>query len=161
MVSRIMPITFSSSVSDVKASLKHQQQQGPRRPTNPSNPLNPSLSRPSKVPSFEEIRKNLSEFRLPSSVPPPTEPNSASSTSSSQHISFQELYKQNVTAKADEDGANAKLGPEKVGGKLSFEALRESLRQEQASSLPGVAQNERRSADPTLLEYMNSLKLKP
>jgi len=125
--------------------------------------LNPSLSRPSKVASLEEIRKNLSEFRLRSSVPSPTEPNSASSTSSSsQHISFQELYTRNVTAKSNENGANAESGPRKVGGRPSFEAIRESLRQMRPSSPPGAAQNERRGVDPmSLSEYKYSLKLKP
>ncbi|XP_062155238.1 uncharacterized protein LOC133863308 [Alnus glutinosa] len=155
--------SISSSFSDVKAILKHQQQEGPRRPTNPSNPLNPSLSKPSIVASLEEIRKNLSKLRLRSSVPSPTEPNSASSTSSSsQHISFQELSKRNATAKADENGANAESGPGKLGGRLQLEAIRENLRQMLSSSPPGAAQNERRSADPmSLSEYKNSLKLKP
>jgi hypothetical protein len=126
------------------------------------NPSNPSLSRPSKVASLEEIRKNLFEFRLRSSEPPPTEPNSLSSTSSSsQHISFQELYTRNLTAKFDKNSTNAESGPEKVDGKLLLEAIRESLRQMRPSSQPGAAQNER-SADPmSLSDYKNSLKLKP
>ncbi|KAE7997259.1 hypothetical protein FH972_001907 [Carpinus fangiana] len=152
--------SFSSYFSDVKASLKQRQQQGQRRPT---NPLSPSLSKPSKVASLEEIRKNLSEFRLRSTVPPPTEPNSSSSTlSSSQHISFQELYKRSVAANADENSANAESDPGKVGGRLSFEAIRESMRQLRSSSSPGTAQNEGRSAHPmSLSEYKNSFNLKP
>ncbi|XP_050249316.1 uncharacterized protein LOC126696673 [Quercus robur] len=100
--------SFSSHFSDVKASLKQQQRpispfssRNPTNPSKPSNPLSSSFSRPSKAASLEEICKNLSEFRTRSSVPPSTiQPNS---THSSQNISFQELYKRNVTAKADEN----------------------------------------------------------
>ncbi|XP_023892535.1 uncharacterized protein LOC112004517 [Quercus suber] len=175
--------SFTSYFSDVKASLKHQQQQrptspfSPRNPTNPSSkPSNPSFSKPSKVASLEEIRKNLSEFRSRSSVPPPTiQPNnsnsapSSSSSYSSQHISFQELYKRNVTAKAaGENAANnttdsglGKFGAGAgAGGKLSFDAIRESLRQLRLTN--DSSQNERRSGDPmSLSAFKNSLKLKP
>ncbi|XP_030971298.1 uncharacterized protein LOC115991620 [Quercus lobata] len=171
--------SFTSYFSDVKASLKHQQQQqqrptspfSPRNPTNPSSkPSNPSFSKPSKVASLEEIRKNLSEFRSRSAVPPPTiQPNNSNSapSSSSQHISFQELYKRNVTAKAAEenaannttDSALGKLGAG-AGGKLSFDAIRESLRQLRLTN--DSPQNERRSGDPmSLSAFKNSLKLKP
>lgn len=67
-----------------------------------------------------------------------------------------------MLAKADENAANAESGPRKVGGSLSFDAIRESLRQMRSSSPPGTAQNERRSADAmSLSEFKNSLKLKP
>ncbi|KAG6669553.1 uncharacterized protein LOC122284857 [Carya illinoinensis] len=170
--------SLSSYFSDVKASLKQQQQQqhrptfpfsqrNPTIPAKPSSPLDSSFSKPSKVASLEEIRKNLSEFRLRYSVPPLSRPNSAhattpSSESSSQHISFQELYKRNVIEKADEKGTNTASGPGKVGGsggKHSFAAIRESLRQLGPS--PGMAQNESRMADPMLSGFKNNLKLKP
>ncbi|XP_041017093.1 uncharacterized protein LOC121259530 isoform X2 [Juglans microcarpa x Juglans regia] len=171
--------SLSSYFSDVKASLKQQQQRqhrpaspfSQRNPTIPAKPLSPSdssFSKPSKIASLEEIRRNLSEFRLRSSVPPLSRPNSAhattpSSESSSQHISFQELYKRNVTEKADENVTNTASGPGKFGGSggnHSFEAIRLSLRQLRSS--PGMAQNERRRADPmSLSEFKNNLKLKP
>ncbi|KAF5466825.1 hypothetical protein F2P56_016716 [Juglans regia] len=170
--------SLSSYFSDVKASLKQQQQQqrrpaspfsqrNPTIPAKPSSPLDSSFSKPSKIASLEEIRRNLSEFRLRSSVPPLSRPNSAhattpSSESSSQHISFQELYKRNVSEKADENGTNTASGAGKFGrsgGKLSFEAIRESLRQLRSS--PGMAQNERRADPMSLSEFKNNLKLKP
>ncbi|KAF3960420.1 hypothetical protein CMV_014862 [Castanea mollissima] len=171
------PQSSSSYFSDVKASLKHQQRPtspfSPRNPTNPSSkPSNPYFSKPSKVASLEEIRKNLSEFRSRSSVPPPNiQPNNSnsapSSSFSSHHISFQELYKRNVTAKAAEENAannTADSGLGKfgtgAGGKLSFEAIRESLRQLRLTN--NSPQNERRSGDPmSLSAFKNSLKLKP
>ena len=67
-----------------------------------------------------------------------------------------------MTAKADENSANAESGPGKVGGRLSFEAIRESMRRLRSSSSPGTAQNEGRSAHPmSLSEYKNSFNLKP
>jgi hypothetical protein len=67
-----------------------------------------------------------------------------------------------VAAKADENSANAESGPGKVVDRLSFEAIRESLRRLRSSSSPGTAQNEGRSAHPmSLSEYKNSFNLKP
>ncbi|KAB1213259.1 hypothetical protein CJ030_MR5G009646 [Morella rubra] len=75
---------------------------------------------------------------------------------SSQHISFQELYKRNVTGKVDEKGTNTKWG---LGKKLSFDTIRESLQHLRPSF--GALQNER-SGDPlSLSKYKSSLKLKP
>lgn len=115
------PSPASSYFSDVKASLK--QSSPPRRvsppPSSPPTDF-PSFSpKPSKGSSLDEIRKNLSEFRLRSSVPPPSP--TSSSSASSQTISFQELYKRNVIEKRDEGNNKS--------GKLPFEAIRESLRQ--------------------------------
>ncbi|KAG7992671.1 hypothetical protein I3843_02G138200 [Carya illinoinensis] len=160
----------SSCFSDVKGSLKQQPHQrptspfSPRNPTSPSKPFNPSFSKPSQVASLKEIRKNDSEFRLRSSVPTPTGPNSTSPhlSSSSQHIPFQELYKRYVIDKAHENGTNTASGPGKIGGsgKPTFEVIRERLRQLRSSS--GMVQNERRGADPvSLSDFKNSLKLKP
>ncbi|KAI9197970.1 hypothetical protein LWI28_007716 [Acer negundo] len=98
--------SFNSYFSDVKASLKKQSTQ-----TTSSS-------------SLEEIRKNLSEYRQRSAVPPPiTEPNPAASQSP-QHISFQELYKRNQSLSENQSN---EMKP--AVGKLSFEAIRESLRQ--------------------------------
>ncbi|KAK4858039.1 hypothetical protein QYF36_010016 [Acer negundo] len=98
--------SFNSYFSDVKASLKKQSTQ-----TTSSS-------------SLEEIRKNLSEYRQRSAVPPPiTEPNPAASQSP-QHISFQELYKRNQSLSENQSN---EMKP--AIGKLSFEAIRESLRQ--------------------------------
>lgn len=54
----------------------------------------------------------------------------SSSESSSQLISFQELYRRYVIEKANEDGTNTDLIPRKfdsVGRKLQFDAIQESL----------------------------------
>nr|POE94958.1 lob domain-containing protein 15 [Quercus suber] len=125
-----------------------------KRNVTAKDPLSSSFSRPSKATSLEEIRKNLSEFHTQSSVPPSTiQPNSAHS---SQNISFQELYKRNVTANADENATpnNTESGLGKLGGggtsrNLSFEAIRESLRQIHLKTEP--PQNQRRSGDPMTL----------
>ncbi|KAI3839476.1 hypothetical protein MKW92_038541 [Papaver armeniacum] len=86
----------SSLFSDVKESLSSSP---PRR-----NTLNDSP--PSSAPKLDEIRKNLSEFRRRSSVPPqPT-------------TSFQHLYKRNVPEKTDENKQ----------GNVSINSIRESLR---------------------------------
>ncbi|KAF3969983.1 hypothetical protein CMV_006282 [Castanea mollissima] len=164
--------SFSSHFSDVKASLQQQQRpispfssRNPTNPSKPSNLLSSSFSRPSKAASLEEICKNLSEFRTRSSVPPSIiQPNSAHS---SQNISFQELYKRNVIAKAGEsatpnntESGLGKLSGDGTGRNLSFEAIRESLRQIHLKTEP--PQNQWRSGDPmTLSAFKNSLKLKP
>ncbi|KAE7997260.1 hypothetical protein FH972_001908 [Carpinus fangiana] len=69
-----------------------------------------------------------------------------------------------VTAKADENSANAKSGSGKDRAKLMYESIRETMRRLRfgPSSSPGTAQNEGRSAHPmSLSEYQNSFKLKP
>ncbi|KAI3932817.1 hypothetical protein MKX01_031799 [Papaver californicum] len=93
----------SSLFSDVKESLKQPSSSPPRRNNlNDSSP--PPL--PSSAPKLDEIRKNLSEFRRRSSVPPqPT-------------TSFHDLYKRNVPEKADENKE----------GNVSINSIRESLR---------------------------------
>ncbi|XP_071724402.1 uncharacterized protein [Rutidosis leptorrhynchoides] len=109
---------FPSYFSDVKASLKQQQQQQQRNP-NVQNP-NPTV----KTSSFDEIRQNLSQFRLRSA----TQPNE-STAPPQQHTSFREMYKQNATAKSNEQPSSDSV---KGGGgvtPLSFNAIRESLKQ--------------------------------
>lgn len=111
--------------------------------------------------SLEEIRKNLSEFRLRSAVPVPTDSNSAPSQPSStaqgstQQISFQELYKRSVRGNSDDPNADKGLS----SGKLSFDAIRESLKKIKSNT---NVQSDRKSADPMSLSALtNSLKLKP
>jgi hypothetical protein len=62
--------SFSSYFSDIKASLKQQQQQ---RPTNPSKPLNPSLSLslPKSIPTKKTTRISLSFASDPLCLPRP------------------------------------------------------------------------------------------
>ncbi|KAI8544233.1 hypothetical protein RHMOL_Rhmol08G0280000 [Rhododendron molle] len=98
---------FSSYFSDVKASLK----QNPPPPPQPQHRQGQSL---------EEIRKNLSQFHRPSPAPPPHDKSSPAAT---PPISFQELYRrrsENSTIQASNKGS---------GGRPSFDAIRESLRQ--------------------------------
>ncbi|KAL6286032.1 hypothetical protein ACE6H2_010422 [Prunus campanulata] len=156
--------SLTSYFSDVKASLKQQQQQQQqpqqqRRPI-PQNPSfsNHPLSRTSGVASLEEIRKNLSEFRLRSAVPEPTDSNSAPSQQSStaqgsaQQISFHDLYKRNVLGKSEDPNASK-------GGKLSFDAIRDSLKKIKSNT---NVQSDGKSVDPmSLSAFTNSLKLKP
>ncbi|XP_043701755.1 uncharacterized protein LOC122652149 [Telopea speciosissima] len=120
--------SFSSYFSDVKASLK--QSSAPRRVSLSSSKETPPFTsqKSSKIASLEEIRKNLAEYRLRSAAPPPNE---KPSSSPSQAISFQDLYKRNVIEKSE--GGNDGAGSGK-GGKPSFDAIRESLRQLRAST---------------------------
>ncbi|KAL5574505.1 hypothetical protein UlMin_016204 [Ulmus minor] len=148
--------SFSSYFSDVKANLKHQQSTSPPQPTRSTFP-NPSFSNsPPKVTSLEEIRKNLSEFRRRSSPPPPDEassPPSPSASNSPQNISFQELYKRNVIGNGED--SNAQMG----GGKVSFDAIRQSLRQLRPSI---NSQSEKKGTDPmSLSAFKNKLRLNP
>ncbi|XP_057724202.1 uncharacterized protein LOC130940160 [Arachis stenosperma] len=104
---------MSSYFSDVKDKLKRT------RPTtspfaNPY-PQTPS-SAASKVNSLDDIRKNLSEFRRRTLPPPP----GAGEPSSSGQISFQEIYNRKVSEKSGESAPG-------IGGKISFDALRESV----------------------------------
>ncbi|XWS19132.1 hypothetical protein CRYUN_Cryun32bG0105400 [Craigia yunnanensis] len=148
------PPSISSYFSDVKASLKQQQKERPRNPTNPSIPTSKPMS---KSASLEEIRKNLSEFRLRSAVPSSTE-SSPTTSQSVPRISFQELYKRNVLAK--QGVSNESPDSSGPGEKLPFNAIRDSLRQMKSNS--GANNLERkRGLFFSLSEFKDSLKLKP
>ncbi|XP_008454200.2 uncharacterized protein LOC103494679 [Cucumis melo] len=157
--------SISSYLSDVRARLKQDQQfsSSPtaRRPVDQfTSPLNRSTSPASKAASLEEIRKNLSEFRSRSSVPPPSDHSSTPSSSSSwqRGVSFQELYKNNSMRKGEDGNAPANS---KGGGRISmpFDSIKESLRQ--VSSARGM-QNELKVGDSlSLSAFKDSLKLKP
>ncbi|XP_038893797.1 uncharacterized protein LOC120082614 [Benincasa hispida] len=159
---------ISSYLSDVKARFKQQQQQQQqssspstvRGPSSPfTSPPNRSSSPASKAASLEEIRKNLSEFRSRSSVPPPSDlgstPSSSASSSWQRGMSFQELYKKNVMRKGEDDNAPA----DSMGGgrfRMSYDSIRESLRQ------PRARKNEPKTGDSlSLSAFKDSLKLKP
>ncbi|KAF5739048.1 hypothetical protein HS088_TW12G00246 [Tripterygium wilfordii] len=156
--------SFSSYFSDVKASLRqrHQQMENQaqnqysRRPLPQQQQTSP-LSRPSKIASLEEIKKDLSEFRRRTSVPPPTDPNASSH---SQPISFQELYKRNLIVKSEAAAQGGTVSrPPKPSGVFSFEAIRQSLRQMRPNREANI---ERRGGDPISLDTLkNNLRLKP
>ncbi|KAI3916241.1 hypothetical protein MKW98_004682 [Papaver atlanticum] len=123
-----VPSSSSSSLfSDVKESLQQPSSSPPRR-----NTLNDSPPPPSSAPKLDEIRKNLSEFRRRSSVPPqPT-------------TSFQDLYKRNVPEKTDENKQ----------GNVSINSIRESLRNirkisEKPNARPNNSNNNRLSGIDT------------
>ncbi|XP_022722739.1 uncharacterized protein LOC111279933 [Durio zibethinus] len=152
------PPSVSSYFSDVKASLKQQQQQQKQeRPRNPTYPSTPSSKPMSMSASLQEIRKNLSEFRRRSAAPPPTE-SSPTPSQSQPRISFQELYKRNVLAK--QGVSNESPDSSSPGGKLSFDAIRNSLRQMRSNS---EANNVERKPGSflSLSEFKDSLKSKP
>ncbi|XP_061340091.1 uncharacterized protein LOC133286663 [Gastrolobium bilobum] len=119
---------FSSYFRDVKDRLK---QPSPSRSTPKlSDTRSSSFSFPasskSQPSSLDEIQKNLSEFRRRrTSVPPPGDPSSAPQ----QQISFQEIYKRGQI-QGESAGNAANVGTAKPGGGgVSFDAIRESLRQ--------------------------------
>lgn len=95
-------------------------------------------------------------------MPPPSDvgstPSSSASSSWQRGISFQELYKKTATSKGEDGNAPA----DSTGdgrNRMSFDSIRESLRQ--ASSARAM-QNERKSGDSiSLSAFKNSLKLKP
>lgn len=114
------PPSYSSLFSEIKARLK--QPSPPRRiPLSPADSPPPlgAVAPPPAAASLEEIRKNLSDFRLEKKPPPP-------SPSSSSPFSFQDLYRSNVLDKAENAPGGAPERP-------SFESIRESLRQLRAS----------------------------
>ncbi|KAJ9680334.1 hypothetical protein PVL29_019603 [Vitis rotundifolia] len=140
--------SLSSYFNDVKASLK-QPPQPPRKSSSFSS-SSPSSSPPlsSKIASLEEIRKNLSEFRSRSSVP---NPSPSQQSSSSSPISFQELYKRNVIPKPEDSPK----------GKLSFDAIRESLKQLRSSSSTEGGQTKGKTDVLSLSAFKDSLRLRP
>ncbi|GMH22161.1 hypothetical protein Nepgr_024004 [Nepenthes gracilis] len=144
--------TLSSSFRDVKASLK-QQQQIDRRPYSFTQRTDSVSKKPDRITSLEEIRRNLSEFRRRTASP---DPSPLDSQPSSPPISLQELYKRNVMSRGESGGAE--LGNDRPGTKLSFEAIRESLRQLRSS------QNDTANKvndSMSLSKFKESLRLEP
>ncbi|KAI3463445.1 hypothetical protein Pfo_020108 [Paulownia fortunei] len=152
--------SVSSYFNEVKASLQKEppqqnRHQTPRKPFSFSNRSPPQTTPPSRTASIEEIRRNLSEFRLRSAAPPP----------SSSTISLQELYKRNVISKADDTSTSD--SPTETpsvglaaGGKLSVEAIRANLRQLKPTTPAAI--NRGKPSDPfSLARFRESLKLKP
>lgn len=155
--------SISSYLSDVKKSLNQQRPTSPpstplKSPTSYFSASNSLRPRPSEVSSREEIQRNLSEFRLRSSTPPPDNPNVTLSSSSKQ-ISFQELYQRNVIGKSGESIGNAGMAPVTTGSRPSFDMIRESLQQIHFSGTSKIDKKSRDSLSISALK--NSLNLKP
>ncbi|KAI9089507.1 hypothetical protein K1719_029112 [Acacia pycnantha] len=140
---------YSSYFSDVKKVLKQGQSTSsfftPRNPSNSSFTASGSaFPTPSKPASLDEIRKNLTQFRRrvsgsdPDSTPP--------SSSSSNQISLQEIYRRNM------DG--------KPGGRLGFESIRESVRSRRQNVQPSGS--DRKDGGPSwFAAFSQSLKKEP
>ncbi|XP_061991024.1 uncharacterized protein LOC133709331 [Rosa rugosa] len=130
--------SLSNYFSDVKASLRQQQQHRSSRPTSQNN-NNPSLSRPSKTASLDEIRNKLAEFRLrsigpnPTAPPPPPPPPNP--------ISFEKLYNKDVSSR-----------------KMEFQTIRESLKLIKPNA---DEQNERKGEGLPKLRFPKSLDMNP
>ena len=157
------PPNFSSYFSDIKSRLKQQQQQQPQQnPQHQSTAPRPfkftsqGSSNPPKIASLDEIRKNLSEFRRRSSVPAPESPSPADS----QHPTLlQDLYKKNMAMSNPNPNLNLNAIKENAKkGTLSFDAIRESLRQlrETKGEKPKTG-----SDHLSLNKYKDSFKLRP
>ncbi|XP_073017948.1 uncharacterized protein [Primulina eburnea] len=150
--------SFSSNFEQVKASLREQQPKN--RPCTlrglvPFSDPTPTQAPASKIAPLEEIRHKLAEFRLRSFAPPP-------SGSSGKFISFQELYKRNVIS-TPYDSEKTFVGPE-AGGRLSYGAIRESLRQLRATAPAPAPENRHDSTgkaiDPiSLARFKDNFKL--
>ncbi|PIN18672.1 Mitochondrial/choloroplast ribosomal protein S15 [Handroanthus impetiginosus] len=152
--------TKSSFFDDIKASLQREpppqdRQQTFRKPFSFSNRTRQTPP-PSKEASFEEIRRNISEFRLRSAAPPP-------SSSSGQYVSMQELYKKNVLSMTDDSATSSDSLAEKPstrpeGGTLSYNGIRESLSNLKAN----INDSGGNAVDRiSLARFKETLKLKP
>ncbi|KAJ8772659.1 hypothetical protein K2173_027836 [Erythroxylum novogranatense] len=154
----------SSSFSDIKATLKHQQQSQQLQHTQIKNS---SLSNPtSKIESAEKITASLSRFRLRSHVPPPP----SSDPNAPQQVSFQELYRRNMMAKSENVGATNEssssssndVSNKPVSGVLTFDIIRESLRSlRQRRSENSENVNNNRGDTTPMSSFISSLRLKP
>ncbi|RWR96571.1 cell wall protein RBR3 isoform X1 [Cinnamomum micranthum f. kanehirae] len=148
------PFSYSSYLSDVKASLRQSPPSPPRKPPTYgyASPVQPSLlsPKPSKIESFNEIQKNLSEFRRRSAAP-------SQGPSSPPPVSFKDIYNSKLIGKpAEDDAADTKT--------TSFDSIRESLRQLRSSNPPSPMNRSRGSetlSPYSLKSFKNSLNLKP
>lgn len=144
-----------------KESSNQNRAQIPRKTLSFSNPT----PQTPKIDSLEEIRKNLSEFRSRSAAQPST---ASPSSHSGKPLSFEELYKRNVLPKTEESGSGSSdstakpAGAATAGGKLSFDAIRESIRQLRSNSPIRQTDSGGKAADSmSLSRFKDSLKLKP
>lgn len=140
------PPNVSSYFSDIKSRLiqQEQQQQNHKKPFK----FTPQIpSSPRKVASLDEIRKNLSEFRLRSSVPAPE--SSSPANSHQQPTLLQDIYKRNMAM------SYPNPNPSGEKGTLSFESIRQSLR--------GLRKTQGENGnDPlSLNKYKDSFRLRP
>eukprot|EP01018_Ginkgo_biloba_P009625 Gb_26850 [translate_table: standard] len=130
---------------DVKASLRNPNppQRRPSQSFGRSSEVDGFSGAKPRIASLEEIRKNLSEFRMKSAPPtlPKTQqkPPDDAGKSSSGGFSFQALYESNAGSSSNTTSTsniNADSPDEDKPGKerLSFQAIRESLRQLRSSS---------------------------
>ncbi|XP_021731745.1 uncharacterized protein LOC110698593 [Chenopodium quinoa] len=141
------PHPFSSYFDGIKSKLKHHEQQREQEQqslgfkysnigANPQGSLNPK-----NAASFDEIKKNLSEFRRRSTVPP---------------LGFEQQQKQTMFQTGNAGNPNDNAG--KNRGNLSFDSIRESLRKMKGTV--GV-DGSNTSAKMSLNNYKQSLKLQP
>ncbi|KAJ8774245.1 hypothetical protein K2173_009676 [Erythroxylum novogranatense] len=157
----------SSSFSDIKATLKHQQQSQQLQHTQRPTIKNSSLSKPtSKIESIEKITASLSRFRLRSHVPPPP----SSDPNAPQQVSFQELYRRNMMAKSENVGATNEssssssndISNKPVSRVLTFDSIRESLQSlQQMRSKNSENVNNNRGGTTPMSSFMSSLRIKP
>ncbi|KAL3511948.1 hypothetical protein ACH5RR_024665 [Cinchona calisaya] len=119
---------YSSFFSDVRASLKRNPQSPPPRKTfTYGSSISNHPNRPSKIENFEEIRRHLSEFRLRSAPPSPPSSSASSSTPPPpppHSPSFQEIYQRNHVSEGEGSNPDAS----KAFGKMSFDVIRQSIR---------------------------------
>uniref|UniRef100_A0A7N0ZZ94 Small ribosomal subunit protein uS15c n=1 Tax=Kalanchoe fedtschenkoi TaxID=63787 RepID=A0A7N0ZZ94_KALFE len=129
---------IGSIFSDIKASLKHQPPPPlPRRPK-PKISFTPDDRGPRPKIEFDEIRRNLAEYRRRSDE-------TGAAPSSAQPISFQELFNRNAMSRPG-DGSQG-------GSRVSFDSIRESLKNMRNDSASG-----RRDVPPMSLSALrNSL----
>ncbi|KAJ6831314.1 uncharacterized protein M6B38_349400 [Iris pallida] len=143
------PPSFSAIFSDIKQSLKTPPSPLRRIPTEPSPPYPPFPPSPNPpVSSIDDIRRKLAELRLKSPNSNPS-PNPNPNPNPNHTMSFQELF--NKSDAANKTGPNPSGKPDGGGGSLSYESIRESLRQFRSSP---------RENTGTRSSFHNSLNLK-
>ncbi|XP_051119697.1 uncharacterized protein LOC127243629 [Andrographis paniculata] len=164
---RARPSSFSDYFNEVKASLRKEsptqnREQSQRRPFSFPD-RTPSQTPPSKTASLEEIRRNLSEFRLRAAPPSPSPP-----SSSDGQVSLQELYNRNVNSQP-------RLGPSPssytnpssaagVDSPPSLDSIRETLRRLKSNAPPERSQTDSTGKPGERLSFTNfkeHLKMKP
>ncbi|XP_021738457.1 uncharacterized protein LOC110704957 [Chenopodium quinoa] len=140
------PHPFSSYFDGIKSKLKHHEQHREQQQqssglkysnigVNPQGSLNPK-----NAASFDEIKKNLSEFRRRSTVPP---------------LGFEQQQKQTMFQTGNAGNPNDNAGKNSVS--LSFDTIRESLRKMKGTGVDGSNTSDKMS----LNNYKQSLKMQP
>lgn len=142
--------SVSSSLNDVRASLQNRpppdRRQPPRSPFSFSSGGQPRNPPPSRAQSTDEIRQHLAEFRNRSAPPPAGE----------KYVSLGELYQKGLKSKGETSDAPSSTAA--LGGKQSFDFLRNSLHKLEGTGAPNSGT--RPGDSLSIMKLMKDLKMK-